>query len=158
MKRLLHLGLIALSLSAGTACLHAQLAEFTVDDRTVTMHGFFTQGFMLSNDNNFITADTSQGTFKMTDGALNIGTNLTDKLHVGGQVYDRYIGRLGKGEVQLDWAYADYRMKDWLGFRGGKIKTALGLYNDTQDMDFLHTWALLPQSIRGGLMSAWRAM
>lgn len=147
MKRHFQLGLIALAFFTGAPRMRAQLAEFSIDDRTVTVHGFFTQGFMLSNGNNFITADTSQGTFQMTDGALNIGTNLTDKLHIGAQVYDRYIGQLGKGEVTLDWAYADYRMKDWLGFRGGKVKTALGLYNDTQDMDFLHTWALLPQSI-----------
>ena len=31
--------------------------------------------------------------------------------------------------------------------RAGKIKTPLGLYNDTQDQEFLHTWALLPQSV-----------
>jgi hypothetical protein len=42
---------------------------------------------------------------------------------------------------------ADYRFQSWLGFRGGKVKTALGLYNDSQDQDFLHTFALLPQSV-----------
>ena len=62
-------------------------------------------------------------------------------------MYDRYIGELGKGRVYLDWAFADYRLKDWIGFRGGKIKTPLGLYTDTQDQAFLHTWALLPQSV-----------
>ena len=72
---------------------------------------------------------------------------MTIKLRVGAQVYDRYIGELGKGRVYLDWALADYRLKDWLGFRGGKIKTSLGLYTDTQDQAFLHTWALLPQSV-----------
>jgi len=42
---------------------------------------------------------------------------------------------------------ADYRFKDWFGMRGGKVKTTLGLYNDTQDMEFLHTWALVPQAV-----------
>jgi hypothetical protein len=32
------------------------------------------------------------------------------------------------------------------GYGEAIIKTALGLYNDTQDMEFLHTYALLPQS------------
>jgi len=27
------------------------------------------------------------------------------------------------------------------------VKTTLGLFNDTQDFEFLHTWALLPQSV-----------
>jgi hypothetical protein len=31
--------------------------------------------------------------------------------------------------------------------RAGKVKTTLGLYNDTQDLDFLRTFALLPQSV-----------
>ena len=42
---------------------------------------------------------------------------------------------------------ADYRFKEWFGIRAGKVKTALGLYNDNQDQDTLHTWALLPQSM-----------
>jgi hypothetical protein len=31
--------------------------------------------------------------------------------------------------------------------RAGRVTTRLGLNNDTQDMDFLHTFAILPQSI-----------
>jgi hypothetical protein len=31
--------------------------------------------------------------------------------------------------------------------RGGKVKTTLGLYNDSQGLDFLRVFALLPQSI-----------
>jgi hypothetical protein len=54
---------------------------------------------------------------------------------------------LGDYHVQLDWAYGDYKFKDWFGIRGGKVKTALGLFNDTQDNEFLQTWALLPQGV-----------
>ena len=53
---------------------------------------------------------------------------------------------MGNWHPELDWAVADYRFKDWFGIRGGKVKTALGLYNDTQDLEFLYTWALMPQS------------
>jgi hypothetical protein len=61
-------------------------------------------------------------------------------------VYDRNIGELGKWHPVLDWAVVDYKFKDWFGVRAGKVKTMLGLYNDTQDMESLHTWAILPQS------------
>ena len=42
--------------------------------------------------------------------------------------------------------------------RGGKVKTTMGLYTDVQDMEFLHTFALLPQSVypldlRGGTIA-----
>jgi hypothetical protein len=57
------------------------------------------------------------------------------------------MGALGNWHPTLDWASGDYRFKDWLGIRVGKVKTVLGLYNDTQDLEFLQTWALLPQSI-----------
>lgn len=59
-----------------------------------------------------------------------MSTKLTNKLRMGAQIYDRKIGQLGGGRV-----------------RAGKVKTALGLFNDTQDAEFLHIWALLPQSL-----------
>lgn len=133
----------------GAGSLEAQfnISQFTVDGYTVQVHGFASQGFALSNQNNYLTMDTSKGSFRFTDGGLNMSTNLTSKLRVGAQVYDREIGQLGGGRISLDWAYADYKFNDWFGVRAGKVKTALGLYNDTQDAESLSTWALLPQSI-----------
>jgi hypothetical protein len=46
----------------------------------------------------------------------------------------------------VDWASGDYKVNDQLGFRAGKIKIAMGLYNDSQDVDSLFLWTLLPQS------------
>jgi hypothetical protein len=132
-------------LVAGSGILHAE--EIKLGGRPLEIHGSFSQGFMFSNQNNFLTNDTSSGSFGLTDGSLNLNYRITDKLRVGAQAYDRKIGALGHGTVQLDWALVDFRVKNWLGFRGGKVKTVLGLYNDTQDSEFLHTWALLPQSI-----------
>ena len=83
----------------------------------------------------------------MTDAGVNISATITDKFRVGVQVYDRNIGDLGNYHPHLDWAYGDYRFKDWFGIRAGRVKTALGLFNDTQDMEFLQTFALLPQGI-----------
>jgi hypothetical protein len=126
--------------------LNAQF-DFNVDGRDVQTHSFFQQGFMYSNENNFLTMPTSQGSFAMTDAGVNASVALTDKFRVGAQVYARNIGDLGNYHVQLDWGYGDYKFKDWLGVRGGKVKTALGLFNDIQDNEFLQTWALLPQGV-----------
>jgi hypothetical protein len=82
----------------------------------------------------------------MTDFGFNVSMPVTDRFRVGAQLYSYNVGVLGRYRPQLDWAVADYRFKDWFGVRAGKIKTALGLFNDTQDMEFLHTNALLPQS------------
>jgi len=127
------------------ALLQAQIS-FNVAQREVQIHGFLSEGFASSNDNNYLTMGTSSGSF-FTELGTNISSKLTDKLRVGGQAYGRDIGELGDGKVYLDWASADFRWKDWLGVRAGKVKTTVGLYTDTQDQEFLHTWALLPQSV-----------
>ncbi len=120
--------------------------DFKVDGRDVQVHSFASEGFAYTNTNNYLTMDTTNGS-GFTDGGVNVSTQITDKLRVGAQAYIRDVGQLGKWHPQLDWAFGDYRFKDWFGIRGGKVKTAMGLLNDTQDMEFLHTWAILPQSL-----------
>jgi hypothetical protein len=137
---------LLLAFSMAPLALQAQV-DFKIDDRDVQVHGFLSQGFVYSGQNNFLTMDTSHGSFHLTDGALNVSSQITDNFRVGAQAYVRSIGELGHGHVELDWASADYKFKDWLGFRGGKVKTVLGLFSDSQDLEFLHTWALLPQAI-----------
>jgi len=97
--------------------------------------------------NNFLTMNTSHGSPALTEAAVNLSMPVTDRFRIGGQGYTRKIGSLDDFRPQLDWAYGDYKFAPWLGVRAGKVKTALGLYNDTQDMEFLHTWALLPQGV-----------
>jgi hypothetical protein len=138
--------ILAAALSVAPGILHAQF-DFKLDGRDVQFHSFAQQGFAYSNHNNYLTMNTSDGSFAMTDGGINASTSITDKFRVGAQAYMRNIGQLGRYHIQLDWAYGDYKLKDWFGIRAGKVKTALGLLNDTQDMEFLQTWAILPQSV-----------
>jgi len=121
--------------------------EFKVWNRTVQVHGFASQGFAYTDENNWLTMNSSQGSGAMTDMGLNMSSQLTDKFRVGAQVYDRNLGQLGQWHPTLDWAVADYRFTNWFGIRAGKVKTTLGLYNDSQDLDFLHVVALLPQGV-----------
>lgn len=121
--------------------------EFSVAGQEVQVHSFLSQGFALSNHNNYLTMDTSKGAFDFTDGGLSLSTRLSSKLSVRAQAYDRNIGSLGKGQVNLDYALLDYQFNDAFGIRAGKIKTVIGLYNDSQDVESLHTWALMPQAV-----------
>ncbi|MGD0076839.1 MAG: hypothetical protein ABSD31_21310 [Candidatus Binataceae bacterium] len=102
---------------------------------------------MYTNVNNYMSMPTSQGSFAFTDFGANVSVKVNDNFHVGAQIYDRNIGAFGNWYPELDWAVADYKFKDWFGIRAGKVKTTLGLFNDTQDMEFLSTWALMPQSV-----------
>jgi hypothetical protein len=125
-----------------------QAQDFKLFNRTVQVHGFATEGYLHSSSNNYLTMPTSgSGSFAMTDFGVNASTELGDKVHVGAQFYDRNIGALGNWHPTLDWAVIDYKYKSWLEFRGGQAKTTLGLFNDTQDLEFIYTWALLPQAV-----------
>jgi len=121
--------------------------EFKVWNRAVQVHGFASQGFVHTDQNNWLTMNTSQGSGAMTDMGLNMSSQITDKFRVGAQVYDRNLGQLGQWHPSLDWASGDYRFTNWFGIRAGKVKTTMGLYNDSQDLDFLHVFALLPQGV-----------
>lgn len=144
LRRMFVPALVYAGLCAGPVTLCAQ--QFKLFDRSVQVHGWFSQGFAYSNDNNYLTMNTSSGSAAFTDAGLNLSTAITDRFRIGAQGYVRNIGQLGEGHPSLDWGYGDYRFIGWFGARAGKVKTALGVYGDTQDAEFLHTWAILPQS------------
>jgi len=131
------------------ACVSTLWAQdFKLFNYDVQVHGFASQGFVSTDGNNWLTMNTGNvGSGQFTDFGGNASIQITDKFFIGAQIYDRELGQLGRWHPQLDWASATYKFKPWFGIRGGKVKTVMGLYNDTQDLDFLHPYALLPQSI-----------
>jgi hypothetical protein len=139
--------MLGLAGAFGMAAGAQQIPDLKVGDYSVQFHAFGSQGFDYSNENNYLTMKTSDGSGAMTDFAVNASMQFSDKLRIGAQMYDYNLGQLGNWHPTLDWAFVDYKFKDWFGVRAGRVKTALGLYNDTQDTNFLYTWALMPQSI-----------
>ncbi len=116
------------------------------DEGPVEIHGFVSQGFLKSTDNNFL-ADSERGSFEFTEAGINFTKPVSDRLRVGLQLFSRDLGPIGDYKVKLDWAYLDYRWRDWLGIRAGRTKLPFGLYNDTSDIDAAQPTALLPQSV-----------
>jgi hypothetical protein len=115
-------------------------------ENPVTIHGFISQGYMQSTNNNFY-GNTIDGTFKFNEFGLNISSQITDNLHIGMQLFSRNLGYLGGSKVYIDWAYGDYHWQDWMGIRAGKIKMPLGFYNETRDVDMLRTSIFMPQGV-----------
>ncbi|MBN2103190.1 hypothetical protein JW835_04030 [bacterium] len=113
----------------------------------IDIHGFISQGYIISSNNNYLNLKTSRGSYEMNESAINFSTNITDNLRGGLQLLSRDLGKVGNNVVMLDWAYADYRIRDYLGIRLGKIKTPLALYDEIRDVDALRTFILLPQSV-----------
>jgi hypothetical protein len=122
-------------------------ALFAQDLSDIQIHGFVTQGFLYSSNNNLFTMNTSNGSARWTDGAVSFSDSLSDKLRVGIQLHVYQFGELGGPNIQIDWASGDYRASDKVRFVAGKVKTVYGLFNDSQDVDAVHLFVLLPESV-----------
>jgi hypothetical protein len=119
---------------------------FAIEHSDVQIHGFISQGFISSTENNFV-ADSKDGTFEFNEMGINFSKKLTSRLHIGLQLFARDFGATGDNEVKIDWALVDYRIVDWLGLRFGQLKAPRGFYNEYRDVDALRTFIFLPQSI-----------
>lgn len=113
----------------------------------VAIHGTASQGYLRSSAYNYLTPDTRSGTFSFNEALINFSARVDESTRVGFQVLGRDFGTAGNGEVILDWAFGDYRWRDGLGFRVGKVKAPMGLYNKTRDIDAVRTSILSPQSV-----------
>jgi hypothetical protein len=136
------LPLLAFILGASALPLSAQ----SLDDLNVQIHGYATQGFLYTTHNNIFYANSSDGSPAWTEAVVNVTLQPMPKLRIGVQARYQLLGDSGNA-VTVDWAQGDYKVNDRFGVRFGKVKTPWGLYNETQDVDPSHMWALLPQSI-----------
>lgn len=117
------------------------------DVASVEVHAFASQGFILSTHNNYLSSNTTDGSFQYSEIGLNFTKALTDNLRMGLQFFAQDLGPTGSFNANIDWFYLDYRWKDWLGFRAGRVKIPFGLYNEVNDIDAARVPILLPQSV-----------
>ena len=110
------------------------------------LHGFLSQGAFWSTDNDYI-GRSSRGSVDLTQAALTATSDITDRLRVGMQFIALHQGLYGSLTPTLDWGDIDFRWKEWLGLRAGRIKIPWGLYNEYVDIDASRTQILLPQSV-----------
>jgi|SRR5579872_5067060 hypothetical protein len=120
---------------------------FAQELSNIQIHGFATQGFLYSSSNNYLSMNSSSGSLAWTDGVLSLSDQVSDNLRVGIQLHMSQLGEFGGPYPKVDWASGDYRLNDKARFSVGKVKTIAGLYNDTQDIDAVNLWALLPQGV-----------
>ncbi|PIE70465.1 MAG: hypothetical protein CSA22_07870 [Deltaproteobacteria bacterium] len=113
----------------------------------VVIHGFLSQGYMWTDENNFFADTEDNGTFQFNEFGINFSTELTDQLRMGIQLLAYDMGDLGNDKVKVDWAFADFHFNDWLGFRVGKSKMTIGLYNEIKDIDVSRTSIMLPMAV-----------
>lgn len=114
---------------------------------TIDVHGFVSQGYIKSTDNNYLVDSTGGGSFEFSEAGLNFTLQPLDRLSIGVQLFAYNLGASGNFTLRADWFYLDYHFRDWLGLRAGRVKLVYGLYNDISDIDAARTPILLPPSI-----------
>lgn len=116
------------------------------NETALQLHGFASQGALLTSDNNYL-ARTKRGSLEFTEAGINFTKSFDDRLSAGLQLFARDLGPAGGYAANFDWLYLDYHWQDWLGLRAGRVKLPYGLYNDTSDIDAAQPVILLPQSV-----------
>jgi hypothetical protein len=114
---------------------------------SVEVHGFASQGFILTLRNDYLAEKTTHGSFEFSEIGINFTKNLTETLRFGVQLFAQDLGPSGNYDAKVDWFYVDYRWRDWLGLRAGRLKIPYGLHNEIQDVDAARVPVLLPQSV-----------
>lgn len=122
------------------------LAEDDDPAEALAVHGFVSQGFIKTTENEYL-AHSKRGSFEFTEVGINFTKGLTNDVRVGLQIFAQDLGPSGNYRPQLDWFYLDWRYDDWLGIRAGRSKIPFGLYNESADVDAARVPVLLPQSV-----------
>ncbi|WP_051640773.1 hypothetical protein [Thiomicrorhabdus sp. Milos-T2] len=118
---------------------------------SVQLHGFVSQGYMLSPDNPFSGTKAEDGSFEFRELGLNASWEATPKLRFAGQVLSRTMDEASDGSLKVDFLLADYlaysNATTSFGVRVGRIKSALGLYNSTRDIPSSRPGISVPNAI-----------
>jgi hypothetical protein len=136
----------AVSMAIAAPAFAAQLGS-EGDLLSVDVHAFASPGFIYTTNHVNYLADSNKGSFEFTEVGINFTKALTDDLRFGLQLFSRQLGPSGDYRPTADWYYLDYRFRDWLGFRAGRVKIPFGLYNEVQDVDSARVPILLPQAL-----------
>ncbi len=144
---------MALAITSSGICLAEDSGPSSIGDIAdkVDIHGFISQGYISSSDNNYLGYESDGGTFDVNEIGVNFSADLNEKLRAGIQLFSRRHGEIEENDILIDWAYGDYSWQDWLGLRVGKFKNYAGLYNETRDLDMLRVFTTLPQSVYNDL-------
>jgi hypothetical protein len=141
---------VGAALAIGISCARGAAAadsEPALSLAKLETHGFVSQGYIRTTDNNYLARSaSSHGSFEFTEVGINFTQPLGEHLRTGIQLFARDLGPLGNYDIKADWFYLDYRWTDALGLRAGRIKLPFGLYNEINDIDSARVPILLPQS------------
>lgn len=124
----------------------ARTSAQSMDDLNLQVHGYITQGFVYSSHDNWNTTNSTDGSASLTEAVVGITVQPQPKLRVTIQARYSLLGNFGN-EIELDLASADVKLNERFGFRVGKVRSPIGMLDETMGIDPAQLWVLLPQAI-----------
>ena len=138
---------LALLMVLGLPSVQVQALEWGDE---LQVHGFLTQGYVNTTDNNFF-GDSEDGSFEFRELGINASYQAAPSVLLSGQMLSRRAGEMYGGAVTVDYALLDWEVSNdsrrAFGLRLGRIKNPLGLYNETRDVAFTRPGVFVPQQI-----------
>ena len=139
-----------ISIAIGLLACQTLFAEFHLPE-SVQIHGFLSQGYIRTTNNNFFGESQGGGTFDFRELGVNGSWRPLNDLQFSLQAVARNAGDTDDGDLRVDYGLIDYTLlsdaDNLLGIRLGRVVNPFGLYNDTRDVAFTRPGILLPQSI-----------
>lgn len=139
----------AVAASLLLAAAPAPAAESLLDFQA---HGFAGQGYVLTDGNNVNgPSDRSEGSVDFRELGVNASWRPFGSLLLSAQMAGVHTGAAIDEAVTLEYGLADWAAlqgeRGRLGFRGGKLKLPIGLYNDARDNIFTRPGIIMPNSV-----------
>lgn len=118
--------------------------------QSVQIHGFLSQGFVHTSDNNFFGKSDDSISTNYRELGINGSWRVIPQLQLFMQVVYRDAGSTDDQDVRIDYGIADYSFysteSSLLGLKGGRVPIPLGIY-EARDVLSNRSSILLPQSI-----------
>jgi len=117
----------------------------------VQAHGFISQSLVYTSDNNVGGDSDDSVATNLRELGANVSWRANPDWLLSGQLLARWAGEADKGELRLDYGFADRSLfsdgENQVGVRFGKIKNPYGFYNTTRDVAHTRPGIIMPQSI-----------
>ncbi|AGA35203.1 hypothetical protein TVNIR_3573 [Thioalkalivibrio nitratireducens DSM 14787] len=132
--------------------LQAGAGESAPRPTNLQLHGFATQGVVVTDQNNFFGPSSDRPSLQFIELGLNASVRPRPDTLIAGQVISRRAGgERSDAQPAIDYLLVDRQMHagpdgHW-GIRVGRAKNPFGLFNETRDVAFTRPGILLPQSI-----------
>ena len=79
-------------------CMKNTASGFEQED--IAMHGFVSQGYLKSSDNNYL-GNSKDGSYEFNEIGINFSAPITDELRFGIQLFSRDLGDFGNNELDV---------------------------------------------------------